>query len=233
MAAQVKVNQRGKLRSVVNIRKFHYTPIIVSDSIVIGNIIRDNIVVVKEKEMRKVLPVIKAHLEKEKYKLPPAIVLVAGNEETSARGYGLINSNVRGKEHVIAGYMVEDVMEVLREIECFIKSVGGKLIVAPLIPRPAEQCFIKNLSTPLNIQELLSEAYVDANMQIRKLNRDNRVSTPPIDTYLEKSRMYKNRKQKMIEWNKYKEDLIRPVKAMERKLSTILIKTVEALAANR
>ena len=74
---------------------------------------------------------------------------------------------------------------------------------------------------------------MDANKQIRKLNRDNRVSTPPIDTYLEKSRMYKNRKQKMIEWNKFKDDLIRPNKAMERKLTTILIKTVEALADNR
>ena len=236
--AQVKANQRGKLSSVVCRKEFIYKPIIICDKSVISEsdcIKRDNIVtvVIEDKRLEYWVPAIKKYTKKANLNLPPAIVLIPGNESISARGYGLLNSNVKGKEEVLAGYMVEDFMEAVCEIVDIVKSSGGKIMITPVIPRPTEQCYSRNSGTPVNIQELLSEVYVEVNIRIRKMNQDNRVQTPPIDTYLEKGRKYKNRKQKMIDTIRYQQDMITPDSKSQLKISTTVIKAAENYASRR
>ena len=240
MSRQINV----RVRSVVVKERLKYLPIIASDKLLGDHKVRNNriadkgVVVLisneKDASIRDVCDMVKDYIINKKTSLPPAVVISAGNRDISRKGFVMNHPVSLGKEGEVITSMIDYTMGKLVDLEEFIISKGGILMVAPAIPRPADQCFENCIGIPQWMQKFYSEAHQKLNAKIKTMNEDNGLQTPPIDTYMEKSKAPAQRSthQKKIYKTYYHSDLIYPLQSKQLKMITTLERAIKGVARN-
>ena len=183
------------IKSVVINKAPKYSMIIVTDGVLHGNAqIKEELgqkgvsLLVSKKAKATVddtFEIIRKYIDDETLLLSPAVVLSTGNHYTSRWGYFLEHPVAMGRERELENKVADLVMEKIVKIEQFIKDRGGILMVAPLIPRPADQCYENCKGIPGRMQQLYSNLHLKVNDLISELNeKKNGLQTPPINSYL-------------------------------------------------
>ena len=232
-----QVNSR--VRSVVIKEKLKYQPIIASDRLlgdykVRNTSIADRGVVVltsknEQASLEEVIVILKDYVQNRKSTLPPAVVLSASNNDISRNGYIKNHPVKEGREEKVRKDMIEYIMANLKSLDEYLKLMGGVLIVAPVLPRPADQCYENCVHITRRLQKFHSEVYVELNERIATFNESNGVQTPPINTYVEKSKTtQRSTGQRKINKQLFEEDLIHPLQAKQLKMIYSLERAIKA-----
>ena len=189
---------KTKSKSVIVNRSLKFTPIIASDGILGHKKVSslneniaysDTVIVVAEGlDFDGVARAVKDVIRRKRYTLPPVVLISAGNKDVSREGFIKGKSINKGVEKELRKAMVDELLGKMSIFKDYLSTQGGKLIIAPLIPRPADQSYENNTLTSRNLQILFSLVHLEMNKEIYRLNYSNKVQTPPINTYLEKSK---------------------------------------------
>ena len=104
-------------------------------------------------------------------------------------------------------------------------------MVAPLIPRPVDQCYENCKGIPGRMQQLYSNLHLKVNDLISELNQKNSLQTPPINSYMEKSKVKQRTTRQRKIWKKfYEADLIYPIASKQVKMMSTVEKAIKTVS---